>query len=147
MDKKKEDVFLSEEEKQKLINVIMSGGAQLPSRDIPMDTNDLSNEIKPNFIPPPPQHLTKYIQEEEINENVEINKQNHSLWNWLFEKSQIPLLFGILFFMFELPIIKLYLYKYIPILFSNDGHFNIYGYSFYTLLFSLSSYFLILLIY
>jgi hypothetical protein len=61
----------------------VTGATQLPSRDIPMNTNNLTNDmsIQPNFIPPVPQHqsqndyISNYQQTTDIindyNSNIE----------------------------------------------------------------------------
>ena len=58
----------------------------------------------------------------------------------LYDEIQVPLLIGVLFFLFQLPVFKKILYKYFPILFFKDGNVNIYGYSFMSVLFSVFYY-------
>ena len=44
-----------------------------------------------------------------------------------YNNLQTPLLLALLYFIFQLPIIKKYLFKFLPNLFGKDGNQNIYG--------------------
>jgi len=126
-----------------------SGATQLASRDIPMTTSNLmqDQEVRPNYIPPTPQiqtnnyiseHVNPYDVMNDYNKNIERNSQLDDI----YKEIQIPLLLAILYFLFQLPIFKKYLFYYFPILFSNDGNFNINGYLFTSVLFSIFYYLL-----
>lgn len=128
-----------------------SGATQLASRDIPMTTSNImqDQEVRPNYIPPPPPIQTKnYISEHEhtnpydimndYNKNIERNGQLDDI----YKEIQVPLLLAVLYFLFQLPIFKKWLFSYFPILFSNDGNFNINGYLFTSVLFSILYYLL-----
>ena len=116
-----------------------SGATQLPGRDIPRNTEGLTQDvqIKPNYIQP--QENNDYIKENENNDDIinEYNaqmKQSNSL-DELYDELQIPLLLGVLYFIFQLPIVRKTLFSYIPWLFHVDGNFNINGYVFTSMLF------------
>ena len=118
----------------------MNGGTQLSSRDIPMTTIGHSNdpEVRPNYIPPPPQNMD-YIQNYEqasdmVNTYGRNNQKNNSLDD-IYNEIQTPLLLAVLYFLFQLPFFKNILYKYLPLLFSNDGNYNIKGFLFISVLF------------
>jgi hypothetical protein len=49
----------------------------------------------------------------------------------------VPLLVGILYFAFQLPVFRKYMLKYIPSVFSGDGNYNISGLVFVSALFGL----------
>lgn len=125
----------------------VNGATQLPSRDIPMNTNHISTDahVQPNYIPPPVDHVD-YIQNyeqtsdmiDEYNRNV--NKGNAV--DELYDELQTPILLAVLYFMFQLPIFRKYLFNYFPILFSKDGNLNINGFMFNSILFGLLYYFL-----
>ena len=124
-----------------------SGLTQLPSRDIPMTTNALTQDpnIQPNYIPPPNQ-TNDYIQNDEDSTDI-INHYNRkaNIQNTLdetYSEIQTPLLLSILYFLFQLPIFKKYLYSFFPALFSKDGNFNLYGYLFTSSLFGIIFYLL-----
>ena len=131
----------------------VNGLTQLQSRDIPRTTDAITNDpqIQPNYIPEPNKNN---IQEDYINEmqrsqqstNEIINEHNkktnfsNSLDN-LYEEIQTPLLLTILFFIFQLPIFKKYLFMYLPFLFFNDGNYNLKGYIVISILFGCIYYF------
>ena len=56
-----------------------TGATQLPSRDIPMTTNNITQDpyIQPNYIPPPTQKNIDYIKNYETNEDI-INSYNRN---------------------------------------------------------------------
>lgn len=131
----------------------VNGLTQLPSRDIPRTTETITNDahIQPNFIPQPnPSQMQEdYIQKmqqsnQSMNEIIdEHNKKanfSNSLDN-LYDEIQTPLLLTILFFIFQLPIFKKYLFLYVPFLFFNDGNYNIKGYLTISILFGCIYYF------
>jgi hypothetical protein len=131
----------------------VNGLTQLPSRDIPRTTETITNDaqIQPNFIPQPnpAQMQEDYIQKmqqsnQSMNEIIdEHNKKanfSSSLDN-LYDEIQTPLLLTILFFIFQLPIFKKYLFLYVPFLFFNDGNYNLKGYLTISVLFGCIYYF------
>jgi hypothetical protein len=116
-----------------------SGATLLPSRDIPRNTEALTQDpsIQANYIPQTQNkdYITEYESPQEIidNYNKSVNK-NDSL-DSIYDELQVPLLLAVLFFFFQLPIFKKKLYTYIPLLFFKDGNYNIYGYVFMSILF------------
>ena len=136
-----------------------SGMTALQSRDIPMNTNDMMNDaqIKPNFIPNPQaqqlhqgnqygnqQHMSSnnYIEEHEQDmtseekykksQNLNSNAEN------IYKLIQIPVIVGILYFAFQLPVTRKYVNKFIPSVFNSDGNYNISGLVFMSVLFASS---------
>ena len=106
------------------------GVTQLPSRDIPNNTDNIviDNQANPNYIPEQ-QAMEDYIQNYETPENI-INQQEQDSINrdrieQLYSNIQMPLLVSLLYFLFNLPVIRKYMNKYIPSLFNNDGNPNI----------------------
>jgi len=131
----------------------VSGLTQLPSRDIPRTTETITNDpsVQPNYIPPinPSQMQEDYIQKmQQMNQSTneiidEHNKKanfSNSLDN-LYDEIQTSLLLAILFFIFQLPIFKKYLFMYLPFMFFNDGNYNLKGYLIISLLFVCIYYF------
>jgi hypothetical protein len=125
----------------------INGGTQLSSRDIPMTTTGHSNdpEVRPNYIPPPPPQNMDYIQNYEQPSNMVNtygkNIQNNNSLDDMYNEIQTPLLIGILYFLFQLPFFRKFLFGYFPILFSSDGNLNINGFLFTSILFGLIFYF------
>ncbi len=123
----------------------VSGATQLPSRDIPMNTVVLSTDpqIQPNYIPQQ-ENSVDYINNVEhtndmINDYNKNTRQSDSLDD-MYNELQTPFLLTVLYFMFQLPFFRKLLYKYLPVLFSNDGNLSINGLVFNSALFGLLFY-------
>jgi hypothetical protein len=120
-----------------------SGLTNLPSRDIPINTAGMMNDaqVKPNYVPnnyrkEDDDYIGQHEDEEETNE---ARYNNHvasvdSMEN-IYKLIQVPLLVGILYFAFQLPVFRKYMLKYIPSIFSGDGNYNIRGLVFVSALF------------
>jgi len=123
-----------------------TGATQLPSRDIPRNTEAIMQDpqVQPTYIPPA--STKDYITEEEENEDIIHNYNKREQYgdslDQLYDEIQIPLLIAVLYFLFQLPIFKRYLYKFFPALFSKDGNINLYGFVFTSALFGMLYYFL-----
>tara|TARA_B100001093_G_scaffold512387_1_gene582137 strand:- start:60 stop:719 length:660 start_codon:yes stop_codon:yes gene_type:complete len=118
-----------------------SGATCLPSRDIPINTNVVNNDvqIKPNYIPQ--QNTNKdYINNFETPENlINENKIKQTYTDNLelfYNELQIPLLLSTLYFLFQLPFFKKTCKKILPFLFASDGNINLNGNLFNSVLFS-----------
>jgi hypothetical protein len=125
----------------------VAGATQLPSRDIPRTTEQLTNDeqIQPNFIQQksnvdyiknakntPDEIVEKYIKTEEFDNTVES----------VYDEIQTPLLLTVLYFIFQLPIFKKCLYNYLPVLFSKDGNINLNGLAFMSIMYGFCYYFI-----
>jgi hypothetical protein len=123
----------------------ISGATQLPSRDIPMNTasHNTDPQIQPNYVPQPQSsidYIKSYDQTSDmINDYNRDTQQQNSLDN-MYNEIQTPLLLAVLYFLFQLPFFRKFLFSYFPILFSNDGNFNINGFVFSSILFGLLFY-------
>ena len=121
-----------------LQHATLSGATQLPSRDIPMTTSGLSNDpqIIPNYVPPPPRNQPDYIRNYEQTGDMinpyrdNKNKQYNNSLDDMYNEIQTPLLIAVLYFLFQLPFFKKFLFNYLPFLFSNDGNYNLNGFLF-----------------
>jgi hypothetical protein len=125
-----------------------SGATQLPSRDMPTSTNHIAQDVQvqANYVPPPPPQHSDYIQQYEENNDIvddyyDKQKRNASL-DSMYDELQTPLLLAVLFFLFQLPFFKKYLFAYMPMLFLNDGNYNIYGFVFMSAFFAFMYYIL-----
>ena len=126
----------------------LSGSTKLVSRDIPIDTLPIQQDVEtsPNFVPEVSEERKNYIPDEDDLEtivkkqNIKTNHQNN-IEN-MYNELQTPILLGVLYFLFQLPIFKKLLYQTFPSLFMNDGNLSINGYIFYSSLFSIVFYFL-----
>ena len=124
------------------------GATQLPSRDIPMTTQNvvMDQEIKPNYIPEQREvedYIQNYETPEELIEENNRQMQQHDSLETLYQDIQMPLLISILYFLYNLPIIRKYLLKFLPTLFNKDGNPNLYGYIFNSVVFGSTYYFMI----
>ena len=115
-----------------------NGATKLPSRDIATTSDQIMNdeEIKPNFVPLPPQAQQDYIPNDEI--RYQPPRHTEETVESLFQELQIPIIIGLLYFLFQLPYLKQLLMKYMPFLCSTDGNYNFNGLIFTSVLFSVS---------
>jgi hypothetical protein len=129
---------------QKLMNELVSGVQRasmtgmtaLPSRDIPRDTSAMMQDaqVQPTYVPQP-QRQVDYIQDHETSSTLErVMHQNTRGSNradtleTFYEEIQSPLMLAILYFAFQLPAVKRYMFRYLPsALFNADGNANLTG--------------------
>lgn len=126
---------------QQNINQFVSGLQQasaaglttLPSRDIPQTQSHLTQDqqMQPNYVPQERQN-TDYITEHQSNEDIirkynQKEQQANSLDDF-YNNLQTPILIAILYFLFQLPVVRKNLFKFLPSLFSKDGNPNLTGY-------------------
>jgi len=106
----------------------IAGATSLPSRDIPQSTQQLVNDpgIQANYVPPPPPSQSDYIKDEDTNYTYKEETINGSL-DAVYDEIQAPLLLAVLYFVFQLPVMRKVIFKYIPFLCSNDGNYNFNG--------------------
>jgi hypothetical protein len=106
----------------------LAGATSLPSRDIPINTEQLTQDaqIQPNYIPVP--EIRDYIREtdDDINNYYRKEKMDNSL-DSAYDELQAPLLLAVLYFLFQLPIFKKCVFKYAPFLCHTDGNYNFNG--------------------
>lgn len=123
------------------------GITQLPSRDVPSNTDNIvmDDQTKPNYIPEQEimeDYIKNYQTPDDVIEENNNDTKNKDRLEELYSRLQMPLLVAILYFLFNLPVIRKYLNKYIPNLFNKDGNPNLVGYIFNSLLFGLLYYIL-----
>lgn len=127
-----------------LQQAIHSGATNLPSRDIPIDPNIVNNDptTKPNYVPQT--NNTDYIQNNmDINDLINqdnIKNNNESNLELLIKELQIPIIISLLFFIFQMPVLKKYIKNTFTFIVNKDGNLNINGYIFNSLLFGTSFY-------
>jgi hypothetical protein len=119
----------------------VTGATMLPSRDIPQNTHVITQDsyVQPNYVPPPTN--TDYINDQQdVSEYINSYQNDAQVKNSLdtiYDEIHIPLLISILYFLFQLPIMKQMLFKYIPLLCHNDGNYNLNGLLFTSLAFGI----------
>lgn len=113
---------------------------QLPSRDIPQNTASINNDvnIQPNYIPPNNNdYIANHVTPNEIIQQNREKEVINDKTEEFYETIQMPLLVGLLFFIFQLPFIRKNLFIYLPSLFNKDGNPNLSGYLFNSAIFAL----------
>ena len=125
----------------------VSGATQLPSRDIPMNTSGHSNDaqVQPNYVPMHEReadYIKDYEQTSDMIDSYNRNVNRSNSLDEMYNEIQTPLLLAVLYFLFQLPFFRRFLFSYFPVLFSNDGNFNINGFVFSSVLFGLLFYLL-----
>ena len=89
-----------------------TGVTQLPSRDIPMNTNNIINDphIQSDFIPNynsnQPDYINSDITNQSIIDQYNNNKQQNDMIDDAYNEYQIPILLAIIFFIFQLPFLR-----------------------------------------
>ena len=71
------------------------------------------------------------------------HQEQKSKFDIIFDEVQGPIMLGILYFIFQLPIIQKQMCKIIPSLFGSDGNPNLSGYVFTSSMFASVYYFLV----
>lgn len=130
----------------------LNGGTKLKSKDIPTETTHLSMDpnTQLNYIPNPamrlpqrdgePHYNEQYIHEDDnyeniLNQNIQETKYKKEFDKYL-DEMQMPLIVGILFFMFQLPFTRSFMHNNLSFLFYADGNMNLNGYVLTSLFFS-----------
>lgn len=109
-----------------------SGMTQLPSRDIPIDQNSILKDvqIKPNYVPDssPTDYITEHQTSEEIiKQNAKKQKSQDNL-DVIFTELSLPLMIAVLYFMYQLPVVRRTFLKTLPMCYSKSGELKLSGY-------------------
>ena len=122
----------------------MKGMTSLPSRDIPRDTNHITQDetTKPNYIPKADNfdYISEHEKKEDIINKHMMNANKQDTFDYLFEELQTPVLISLLYYLFKQPFIEKLLLKYFPVFFKKSGHFKWYGSLIMSLLFGATYY-------
>jgi hypothetical protein len=111
---------------------VASGALGLQSRDVPQSQTHITQDaqMQPNFVPA--QEQEDYIGASQTNGDVvrEHNEKRkvEESYDTLFDNLQTPVLLAILYFIFQLPVVKQTVFRLVPALFKKDGTPNLYGY-------------------
>ena len=137
---------------QKMMNEVITGIQQanangalnLPSRDIPTNTVHFSDEqTKPNFVPQQPDqqdYIHNNDTEQEILARRMKSQNSRDSLEILYDEFQIPIIICLMYFIFQLPIVKSKVLSILPSLFNKDGNPNLTGYVFNSMFFGISYY-------
>lgn len=136
-----------------------TGATRLRSSDIPMESLTLAADpsVQQHHIPhhvryqgatphhnqsPYQEHdqdYPNYLHEEDNMDDILLRNAKRTAYQnqverWL-DELQLPLMVAILFFLFQLPIVKKMFHEYLPFLFYLDGNMNVNGYILVSLFF------------
>ena len=119
---------------------------RLPSRDIPRNTDGYMQDIETtaNYIPAP-KLTSDYIRDFQDDEEKAIKthkekRHRERLMDTLLTEIQIPIFIGILFFVFQMPLVDALIFKKFSFMriYNEDGNFNFYGLFIKSILFGFS---------
>ena len=122
----------------------VNGLTSLPSSHIPLDTSVLTRDPQtiPNYVPPA--NNVDYIKNDTTHNDImseHMRKQNRKTsLDVMYDELQIPILIAILYFAFQLPIVRKYCFVLFPYLFNKDGNPKLSGYVFNSIMFALIFY-------
>jgi len=114
-----------------------NGMTMIPTRDIPMNPNSYTHDdqSRPNYVPQPPpmsashggDYITEHTSMESIvGANARQSNQIDTI-EAIYYDLQMPILIGVLYFIFQMPIFRAQLLHFLPSLFGEDGNFKIVG--------------------
>lgn len=142
-------VQLSADDVNKIITGIQQASQSnltaLPMRDVPTQQTTFTMDeetANPNYIPN--KQKEDYIQNTSnynsmVREQYEAQQKQNSQ-DELFDMLQIPFIISVLYFLFQLPVFRKYMFQYLPGLFLKDGNISFNGIVFKSLLFGFSYY-------
>ncbi len=115
-----------------------AGMTSLPSRDIPRDSLSMQHDdqIKPNYIPRDRGHgpgqgeddyISRYESTDEVRENNRRSKNKSDTLETLYTEFQMPILIGVIYFMFQMPALRTAIMQFLPSMFNKDGNMNLQG--------------------
>lgn len=114
-----------------------NGMTMIPTRDIPMNPNAFTHDdqARPNYVPEKSVHFADesndYIKDHTSMENiVRANARQSNQIDTLeaiYYDLQMPVLVGVLYFIFQMPVFRAQLLRFLPSLFAEDGNFKITG--------------------
>jgi len=123
-----------------------NGMTMIPTRDIPMTPNVYTHDeqARPNYVPQPQSSHSgmgggggggggggDYIKDHTSMENIvrANTRQSNQIdtIEAIYYDLQMPILIGVLYFIFQMPVFRAQLLHFLPSLFGEDGNFKIMG--------------------
>jgi hypothetical protein len=120
-----------------------NGMTMIPTRDIPMNPNSFTHDdqARPNYVPQP---KSVHFQDGEVrSSNGDYIKEHTSMESIvranarqsnqidtieaIYYDLQMPILIGVLYFIFQMPVFRAQLLHFLPSLFGEDGNFKMIG--------------------
>jgi hypothetical protein len=118
-----------------------NGMTMMPTRDIPMNPNSFTHDdqARPNYVPPfegggsgggaggDRDYIREHTSMESIvRANARQSNQMDTL-EAIYNDLQMPILLGVLYFIFQMPVFRAQLLHFLPSLFGEDGNFKMIG--------------------
>lgn len=102
-----------------------AGALQLPQRDVPQSQDHLTHDsqVRANYVPPTgPDYIGAGPTSEDIMRQHAAKQNAHDADDRTLDMLQIPIILSILYFAFQMPIIRKFAYDKLPFLFAKDGN-------------------------
>ena len=140
---------------QKIMNELVTGLQQasaggatsLPSRDIPTTTTQFQDEqTKANFVPSASnvdENVKDYIDDSDqgiINNRLLSKSTNKDAFETMYDEFQTPIILILLYFLYQLPVVRMKVLYLLPSLHNELGNPNISGYILNSILFGILYY-------
>tara|TARA_B100000767_G_scaffold169415_1_gene158598 strand:+ start:2069 stop:2698 length:630 start_codon:yes stop_codon:yes gene_type:complete len=118
-----------------------SGTLELQTRDVPQDQRHLTQDpqTQPCFVPEThkiPDYIGNVQHKDQIIQQHDEKKKTDENYDIIFNNLQTPLLLAVIYFIFQLPIIKQTSYRLMPYLYKKDGTSNLNGYIVHSVFFA-----------
>lgn len=108
-----------------------SGMTALPSRDIPMNQNAIhvDEQIKANYVPSSLEgdYITKHQTGEEIVRQNAKKQHDKDKWDDIYNEMSAPVLIAVLYFMYQLPVVRKLFITAVPMCYGKSGDINLSG--------------------
>jgi hypothetical protein len=117
-----------------------AGMTALPSRDIPRDSLAMQHDeqIKPNYIPQSngggnggdasnDDYIKRYETSDDVRTNNRRSQNRMDSIEAIYTEFQMPILLGVLYFIFQMPVLRTHMLNFIPALFNKDANLNLIG--------------------
>ena len=120
-----------------------NGGTSLPSRDISQNTQHIAIDphIQQNNVVNNTNDYLAHMPDVSNSIHQNIKQQNRAdNYKYLLEDVQLPLLVGLLFVIFQMPITRLFFKTHFSFLYNNENNYTLKGYIFMSIVFGTSYY-------
>ena len=113
-------------------NASAAGLTKLPSRDIPRNTDHITNDmqVKPNYIPQAnnEDYITQHDSYATLLKTKKNNIKEQNRLDKIYDELQTPLMVTVLYFFLQMPSFTRLLARQLPMLFLKDGRPTFGGY-------------------
>ena len=105
---------------------------ELPTRDRPMQTNQvmMDQNIKTDYVPEQSSedYIKNYHTQQAQLQQIQQDTQRTYNMSYLIDELQLPIIVGLLFYIFQMPFTNSLLQKYLTFMFKKEGNYNQTGY-------------------